>query len=206
MSNLKDIISSFFVKLRRYRQSYGFGLQSPFAYLLKCEVIYQKLPYYAYEKLKAEENNFKKGRENEELLTLLFRLSNYLQPSTVLIPKEGWGRSLRYIKEGCRKTTIEEYKDISCVVEQSRKFVNLDILCISSVCELENFIDKVFPFLYKRSLIVVKGIHSSHSEYCCWCKLIRDSRTQVTFDLYKIGLIFFDDQYSKQNYKINFPS
>ena len=41
--------------LSRFRYRCGYGVHSPFAFSLITDVIYEKMPYYAYDLLKAEQ-------------------------------------------------------------------------------------------------------------------------------------------------------
>ena len=43
--------------LSRFRYRCGYGVHSPFAFSLITDVIYEKMPYYAYDLLKAEQNH-----------------------------------------------------------------------------------------------------------------------------------------------------
>lgn len=44
-----------FIWLSRFRYRCGYGVHSPFAFSLITDVIYEKMPYYAYFSLKEEQ-------------------------------------------------------------------------------------------------------------------------------------------------------
>ena len=50
------------------------------------------------------------------------------------------------------------------------------------------------------SLIVVQGIGFSTEMKTFWMRLKTDSRVGITFDLYDVGLVFFDHSKIKQDY------
>lgn len=57
---------------------------------------------------------------------------------------------------------------------------------------------------HSQSIMVVDGIYSSNSMRDWWGKIVSDERTGVTFDLYFVGLVFFDKAKIKQHYVVNF--
>ena len=194
-------------RLRRFPRSHGFGLQSPFAYSFEFEIIRQKLPYYAYNKLNLERKELGDGIETDEQFEkLLFRLSNYVQPTTVLLPAEDWGMSSRYLSEGCRKATVQTYEDVFGLQNLIENLDRIDLLCLSCAGDFEQIFDKLYPCLSSKSMVVIKDVRSTHHEVEAWYRVIADKRVGITFDLYKVGLVFFDNCYAKQNYMVNFPS
>ena len=55
-----------------------------------------------------------------------------------------------------------------------------------------------------KSVFVVHGICYSKEMKALWKKLQADERVGITFDLYDVGLLFFDKTKIKQQYIINF--
>ena len=97
-----NIFGQTFRRLLRIPRSYGFGVQSPFAYeFVRC-VVNEKYPYYAYEELYDREA----VRDKTELkrCRLCLRLANYIQASSWGIALEKNQRYEKYINAGCRKT------------------------------------------------------------------------------------------------------
>ena len=74
--------------LSRFRYRCGYGVHSPFAFSLITDVIYEKMPYYAYDLLKAEQKKrittqgWEKGIPR--INRLLFRPVNKVQPATII--------------------------------------------------------------------------------------------------------------------------
>ncbi len=77
-----------FIWLSRFRYRCGYGVHSPFAFSLITDVIYEKMPYYAYDSLKKEqkklvrERGYSKG--TQKVNRFLFRLVNKVQPATIV--------------------------------------------------------------------------------------------------------------------------
>lgn len=52
--------------LSRFRYRCGYGVHSPFAFSLITDVIYEKMPYYAYDLLKAEQKSGSQHRDGRK--------------------------------------------------------------------------------------------------------------------------------------------
>ena len=78
--NLLYYLKRPFIRLSRFRYRCGYGVHSPFAFSLITDVIYEKMPYYAYDLLKVEQKKrittqrWEKGIPR--INRLLFRLVN----------------------------------------------------------------------------------------------------------------------------------
>ena len=69
-------------------------------------------------------------------------------------------------------------------------------------------LEKVFDNCVRRttlkSVFVVHGICYSKEMKALWKRLQEDERVGITFDLYDLGLLFFDKTKIKQHYIVNF--
>ena len=79
---------------RRFRYRCGYGVHSPSDFFLITSVIYEAMPYYAYEKLKQLPFSKELPHYREKVNRLLFRLVNFYHPSTLLEVGEGNGCAL----------------------------------------------------------------------------------------------------------------
>ena len=61
--NLLLCIKRPFIWLSRFRYRCGYGVHSPFAFSLITDVIYEKMPYYAYSSLKKEQKKMIKAEK-----------------------------------------------------------------------------------------------------------------------------------------------
>lgn len=104
-------MNKFFVFLRRIRHCAGFGVQSPTDYAFVRGVIYERLPYYAYEELDASFPNAEDDMAWQA--RLLHRVSNYAQADRFIYCAEKIPEMYAVaIRKGCRKTVISECSDI----------------------------------------------------------------------------------------------
>lgn len=68
--------------------SLRYGVHSPFAFSLITDVIYEKMPYYAYSSLKEEQKKMVREcgwtKGSQKVNRFLFRLVNRVQPDTII--------------------------------------------------------------------------------------------------------------------------
>lgn len=197
-----------FIWLSRFRYRCGYGVHSPFAFSLITDVVYEKRPYYAYQSLKEEQK--KKVKEHgwtkgtQKVNRFLFRLVNRVQPTTIV----ELGRP-----------------SVTSLYLQSAK-PSADYLFASDLSELFLDADTPIDFLYlndfrnpdlmeeifrvcasrttSKSVFVIHGICYSKAMKTLWKSLQADERVGITFDLYDVGLLFFDKTKIKQHYTVNF--
>lgn len=167
------------VWLARFRHRKGYGVHSPFAFRFITDVIYERHPFYAYKELDRALPFPKRFRQRKGL-HLMLRLANHLQPSTILLPKDAWWEK-RYLQSGCKSARIQCGRQVGEV----------------NMCFLKEPADEVLQHLGEHSVLLLDNLHR-HRE---WFKSIP---SVVSFDLYDFGIAFFDKQYNKQYYKVNF--
>ena len=95
-----------FIKCARFGRSKGFGIQSPTHYSFVRYVINERYPYYAYNDLKDMFPGVSKI--DRAHLELLFRLSNWRQPSIVTLLGCDTHIYREYIHRGCNKSLIHD--------------------------------------------------------------------------------------------------
>jgi len=167
------------VWLARFRHRKGYGVHSPFAFRFITDVIYEQHPYYAYKELDAQ-LPFSKQFRHRKGLHLLLRLANHLQPRIIVLPKYAWWEK-RYLKSGCKSANIQ------CGWQDGE----------ISMCLLREPCDEALQHLGEQSVLLLDNLHNNRE----WFMSIP---SVVSFDLYDFGIAFFDKQYNKQYYKVNF--
>ena len=193
-------------QIKRFRHRKGFGVHSPFAFRLITEVIEESSPYYGYvaiEKAKSESGK-KREMPSCKVLKLVFRLVNRFQPiqlievgpdSFLRLPAVLAKSNVRYLYE---KTPFSLKKEEPFLAD----FVFIHHTALDADFEiLRNILLNV---VHSNSLLVVSGIGHSKPMKTFWKKLQDDERVGITFDLYDVGLVFFDLKMNKQHYIVKF--
>lgn len=206
--NLLLSIKRPFIWLSRFRYRCGYGVHSPFAFSLITDVIYENTPYYAYHALQEEQR--KKVREcgwsksRGKINRFLFRLVNKVQPATVIEVGQPSTASL-YLQSAKPSASYLFASDLSGLFLDADTPV--DFLYMNNYQNPE-LMEEVFHICAQRvtlkSVFVVQGICYSKKMKTLWNQLKEDERVGVTFDLYDLGLLFFDKTKIKQHYIVNF--
>ncbi len=164
------------VWLSRLFHCCGFGIQSPSDYWLVRYVINEHWPYYSYATL---------GRDDDwltrKLGLLYFRLANWRQPQ--IIESNGYRT---YLQAGCRKAIFGD---------------STELIRLTLDGDYHSRMDTIYSKVDEKSMLIVEGIQQDKD---FWREIVTDKRTGVTFDLYYLGVVFFDKSRFKQHYIINF--
>ena len=97
---------------RRFRHRCGYGVHSPSDFFLITSVMYERLPYYAYGRLKEFSSTKSLPHYRKKVNRLLFRLVNYFRPTTLIEVGEGNGDAIRYMKEARTSMTSISLKGL----------------------------------------------------------------------------------------------
>jgi hypothetical protein len=204
-------LKRFLVRLSRFHCRCGYGVHSPFAFDYITQVIYEKESYYSYKELKVEKKkqmrvNHAKDRVNEsrKVNRLLFRLVNRAQPCTI-VDAGNLSCSALYLQAGKPSADYIPASDLTVLFLE--RGVPVDFLYLH---DYKNPVltEQVFRVClarsHKQSVFVIRGIGYSKEMKTLWRRLIANEEVVITFDLYDLGILFFDKTKVKQHYKICF--
>lgn len=206
--NLTLCLKRPFIWLSRFRHRCGYGVHSPFAFSLITDVVYEKMPYYAYSSLKKEQKKkvkelrWKKGMR--KVNRFLFRLVNRVQPETIVEVGRHSVSSL-YLQAAKPSADYLFASDLSELFLDAG--VPVDFLYLNDYRN-PSLMEEVYRICVRRttaqSVFVLHGIHYSKAMKALWKRLQADEQVGITFDLYDVGLLFFDKTKIKQHYIVNF--
>ena len=193
MGNLLNNIYRVLIWLRRIAYCRGFGVQSPSDYSFVRYVINEHWPYYAYDDLSHE---FPQAKgELLRVAQLYFRISNFCQVDTIVDTTPVNDIFTRYLHEGCHHSQFVNSLDS----ERNFQLARLNI----SVTEWTE-VDSLLSHADNQSVLLMEGIHKNPTAKRYWKRIADDVRTGVCFDLYDVGIVFFDKKRYKHCYTINF--
>ena len=208
--NIIQTLKRPFIWLIRFRHRCGYGVHSPFAFELITCLIYEKSIYYAYKQLPEEEKKQALGyhrewrSERRKVKHLLFRLVNRFQPHTIVDAGIPSSTSL-YMQAGNKKAGYVSAADLSELFLD--KGIPVDFLYLhfgENVVWTEDAFRVCVERTTPKSVFVIKGIRYSKAMEQLWDRLKKDDKVGITFDLYDVGLLFFDKSKIKQHYIVNF--
>ena len=169
--------------LSRIHKCQGFGIQSPTDFDFVRLVVNEHGPYYAYDEIKAADWIQRKFGK------LYLRVANWRQPDTIVTNDyQPW------FQAGCRSARI-----VSHPLTLSPSHPHIELARINM--EQHEQLEELYTHCNQQSVIIVEGIWHN---WDAWHTIEHDSRTGTTFDLYYCGIVFFDTQRYKHNYRINF--
>ena len=195
---------------RRFRYRCGYGVHSPSDFFLITSVVYERLPYYAYERLKKTSSSKSLPHYREKVNKLLFRLVNFYRPETLIEVGEGNGEAFRYMNHARTSMIsvdlkgVEKEETLRRLKMELERLKQVDFLHIAFTPYYKEVFEMVFSYLHDESCVVVGDIYASEERKAWWQELINDERVRISFDLYDIGLLRFEKKRFKQNYKVNF--
>lgn len=168
-----------FVRLWRIRHRCGYGVHSPFAFRFITDVVYERLPFYAYDTLRTLLPFMHRWRKRMGW-ELFFRIANYQQPSVMAIDDRE-EMAVAYLHAGCRKAKVTKPSDDEAV----------------ELCYLSRPDDYAVTRMAQGGILILDDLQRHRA----WFRALPAT---LYFDLYDLGIAFFDVPYYKQYYVVNF--
>ncbi len=187
-------LKRYMVWLSRMSHSRGFGVQSPSAYRFIRYVLCEHYPYYAYDELRLKHPSL--PWLTRKRMELYFRMANYRQPDQWVDNAADTAPLADYVAGGCRKTRISNSPSIS------QGAVQIARVCPVEGCE--DFLDNILANTDSHTMIVVEDITENPMARRMWQRLVESKAVSVSYDLYYLGVAFFDTERFKTNYIVNF--
>ena len=118
-SSLKKFFINLYVFLSRIGHCRGFGIQSPSDFAFVNDVIYERLPYYAYQHLQGNKTD-----------RAMLRISNYAQPRHYVIAEGTPTQRSTHLQAGCRLATTGQTLYYNTLPP---RFLNGDCIIITDI-------------------------------------------------------------------------
>lgn len=184
--------------LRRIKYCRGFGVQSPSAYRFIRYVINEHYPYYAYDELRKELPRL--DSLTRKRMELYFRIANYRQASLWLDYSRRDDTTATYVGRGCNATRVRNIADSQQPVSGDK----IEVLRICPIAGCESVLAAALKQVDDRTLFVIEDIGYNDTARRLWQTLLESDITSVSYDLYYLGIAFFDRKRYKANYVVNF--
>lgn len=184
--------------LRRIKYCRGFGVQSPSAYRFIRYVINEHYPYYAYDELRKELPRL--DSLTRKRMELYFRVANFRQASLWLDFCERNDVIATYVGRGCHATQVRRITDLQQITADDR----IEVLRICPTAGSEAVLEAALQKADDRTLFIIEDIGYNDTAKRMWQKLLESDITSVSYDLYYLGIAFFDRKRYKANYVVNF--
>lgn len=242
----------------RAENSRGHGVHSPFVYRLIRDVLMDRGHYYAYTSIESRRAKMerdstpieildlgagKKGlrqstikavtrrtSKSQKLGRLLFRLSNYFQPSTILELGTSMGISAAYLYAGHCRSQLYTLEGAPAVADRARELFNdlgyegittitgnfddtlvpllqrigkVDMVYMDGNHRLAptlRYFRELLPHLTEESVVIMDDIHWSEEMEAAWDEVRNHPSVRCTVDLFFIGLVFFSPSFKEKQH------
>lgn len=182
-----------FCRTCRLFRTLGFGVQSPFAYHFIRKVI-KGNDCISIRILEKKDDMEIVSKQVKILANFYYRFSRFLHVSVWYLSPNLFPIYSQFIKEGYPHTQVK------CL---SSSLTTFSVAHISDKDDYLKACDRLLEIANSHSVLIFEGIHKDIDVFLFWKRLVNDSRTFVSFDLYYCGVIFFDKKMYKRNYKVN---
>ena len=211
MNSVASCLRRLAYRLRRLGHHHGYGVHSPWAFEYINRVILERAPYYAYAELHRQlaDNPDLSAicpvHEPAKVCRLLLRIVNRAQPVSIVDvgPKSVGEHYLRAGKRGVAYT----YYNMGGTSQAPAPGQASTLLYVHDVDHpqaVEDALLAFLPFVDPATTFLVYGIGHNAAMATLWRRFIERPEVGVSFDLYDIGIAFFDPTKMKRNYIVNF--
>ena len=187
----------------RYRK--GFGVHSPFAFSFITRVVDERWEYYCYQdielirkQLVQHENRPVRHEIKRSHGELLFRVVNYFKPRKLIQFGSPAGIGTLYMASyasGLHCLVLEENEEFA---QQTRWSLQRKTYISGS------YIDEALKHIHPDTVFFIEGIRANKAMRQLWKELCTSQEVVLTFDLYNIGILFFNPRLQKRNYIVYF--
>ena len=214
--------------IRRKRNSWGYGVQSPSDFYFVQHVLRERSPYYGYENLKELEQQYRPHLPSYSSVTnqLLFRLANYAHLEhivevgagisafamilghpfahlTAITTDEGCSKTMESLFNAYHQATLKKGDEMDLFQQFISEHRSIGMLHIAHTEHYREIVDAALPYADSHTLIIIENLRASKEKQVWWKNLQESPKTGITYDLGHIGLLFFNRSRSKETYWIN---
>ena len=201
MRTLNSLLLHIYIWLCRIRHRRGYGVHSPWAFQFITGVVNESGRYYAYDTLALQcDKNDRRGT-SVKVERLLFRLANFVQPKNIVVVGDRLNQSADYLQAGCRSANVLR---MDSTAWETASAESVDLLYVGHGVDILSAFQHYAKGASSNSLFVLSDIHSSKTNAHRWREVCGDSRVVLTFDLFDVGLVFFDASRNEQHYIVSF--
>ena len=190
--------------LRHYLLSRSkFKIHSPFVYKIYSEILDDKTDYQEYHVLRKKKmvTNSRVSIRNHRLL---FRLTRYFKPETILILGMNDEMNLSCLALGSPGSRLISLHDSpGFMVEPGAVDMVLFAGDLSKVHLLDYFF-LILQHIHNDSVLIFNNMHSSWEMVEVWNKIKNQPSVTLTIDLFHMGLLFCKEELSKEDFILRY--
>lgn len=205
--------------LKRFRQSRGYGVHSPFAFELIQKVLSSRTHYYAFDEIADHLSaNHPLVPPNKPLHHLSFRLVHHFNAMKILEINSGRGVNTLYLLSPdsrihctCVETRSEMVAEAieltalkasqHAILSELPREERFDAIFLHLGVEPPPTLDSLIQLSHEETFWVIDQVNATRSKQY-WCNIVNDERFGITFDMKETGIAFLRQTNSKLHYLI----
>lgn len=199
-----SLLSRITIWMRRFRHRCGYGIHSPYAFHLVTDVVYNPLPYYAYEPLTRQlpYNPLRLDRYEPASgliakdLRLIFRLVNHQAP-THIAQLGASPATIAHIRAARTTAAITTLTNAPSAATASLVYLDAPhhIVTLRAIG---------LDTLPTSTMIIVRGIHRDDTARQQWLTLRDDTAITLTIDLWRFGIALRRPKTTPEHYVVSY--
>ncbi|MDB5150419.1 MAG: hypothetical protein JWQ57_4439 [Mucilaginibacter sp.] len=189
--------------LHRFKANNRHGVHSPFVYKLIDTVIYDYRDQKVYREI---ENIPQKQHPDKHMIKtmplkvykLLYRFAAYFKPGTVI-----FADNEDYIMPSIFGNAVPDAEIID--IKDLDRGRQVDMILVNAVRHnATKHLESLIPKFHDNTVLVFSNIHRTQNTKQAWEQVKADEKVRVTIDLFHIGLVFFKQGMSKENFRVKY--
>jgi hypothetical protein len=207
-------------------------VHSPFVFNLVTKCFYDHKIKDEYAVLKQDERSFLQNKNSNKKAalsfkgaTLLFRLSNYFKPNTILEIGSSDSLAVKALALGCPQANVDLVENNRLLIDKLKKSkLGIENTSAAFKIKSDTFLNPSYELVYfngeelgealltsfelilsnvsNDSVCVFNGIHHSKASKEAWKSIRNNSAVSVSIDTFTFGFVFFRKEQPKQHFYI----
>jgi hypothetical protein len=185
-----------------FRSRSKFDIHSPFLFKVYSEILKDKTEYAEYHSSEKSSNRNKILSEKDN--RLLFRLSRYFKPKTMLVLGVADEKSVSFLSSGSPAGSLIIMQDSFDLIADQGIF---DMVVISGDMEgglIPDYFSRIMQHIHNDSVLILCNIHGSKQMVDAWSKIKNHYFVTLTIDLFSLGLVFCKEELSKEDFILRY--
>ncbi|MDR1698253.1 MAG: hypothetical protein LBR75_00300 [Prevotellaceae bacterium] len=169
----------------------GHGIHSPFAFDLAHNIMPEKNPYFAFDRLRKKAG--KQTKSEQKRRELLFRLLNNVPAARNLLVVGGSEADAMYLAAVNTQAVC-----VSALQKALRQFPTLDFVYFDKTTEKE--IAECLQHINRETIFAFSDTYTQNAQN--WAFISRQPQVRLSIRTFRLGLVYFNTDIQKGNYTL----
>jgi hypothetical protein len=180
-----------------------FDIHSPFVYKIYSEILKDKTDYPEHHTLIKTTSEGNRSLFNKDY-RLLFRLSRYFKPKTILILGTKDETSVSYLSSGFPESLVISGFDSPALIAYPGVFDMVFVLGDLPGNDVPDYFSLVMQHIHNDSVLIFCNIYGSKKMQEVWNKIKNHTSVTLTIDLFNLGLVFCKEELTKEDFILRY--